>query len=388
MFKQVLYLLVFSILIAIEAIGQNRIVIKQGDTSYMYKVYNEWLFRDNLPDGHYTTYDDYSRDFISQEINIINGKKNGVENRYFSTSTEKYAIINWKDGKKNGTETHFNGNGTIDYILSFKNNELDGPIIDNWSEGERNYSGYYKNGYRDSIWTYYELESDTGYAVYKKYKYVNGIPYLYEAWNIFGKQTVFNGTGDLYGSFDTTNATHYVNGQKNGRLVDWNTDGIIVSSQYYKDGLLINDTTYFDDGTLKSISEYSYTTPKIDTSREWIDTYITECFFNNIEYNFTQLVDGYWVDYYSNKNKKYEGSYQRGKRIGTWYWCYPNGNKRMIVDYAKNKWQHFDTTGKLVSKIRNEYLTNLTEHDWYLTQSLLNSVVTLYSSQPGGLSEK
>lgn len=44
-------------LIQDKASGQDTIWVKKGNKKYMAQVDREWLFKDNLPDGHYCSYD-------------------------------------------------------------------------------------------------------------------------------------------------------------------------------------------------------------------------------------------------------------------------------------------------------------------------------------------
>ncbi|WP_460562338.1 toxin-antitoxin system YwqK family antitoxin [Ferruginibacter profundus] len=381
--KSTLILLFSLTLILTQAFGQKPFWIKEGNSRYMYKVQGEWLFKDSLPDGHYCSYD-ATKKFISVEVSFRHGKKDGIENRYYIHDKDKYATIEWKNGLKNGTEKYFNTNGTIQYKLTFKNGILNGYCEVNWSEGEKNYNGYYKMGYRDSIWTYYDnsnKSNDTSdYWVARQYKYVNGKKYLLSAWNKKGTQVLFNGTGSLestdYDSF--TNVNNYKNGLRNGNWIETNPDGTLYNEKTYKDNLLVKEIEYYDSNKVASISEWEYTDPeKIDTIKSWIDTYITNIFYSEIVFKNTPVQNGHWLSYYENGMKIYEGDYHHGKRVGTWIWYYRNGRQRIIADYARNTWQHFDTAGSLKSNYANEYLTLLTDEFWFLNQRLDASTIIL-----------
>lgn len=365
-----------------KASGQDTIWVKEENKKYMVQGHGEWLFKDNLPDGHYCSYDYGDKKFPSVEVSFVNEKKEGIENRYYSYSKEKYAVVNWHNGKKNGIETHYNGNRTIRHILTFKNNTLDGYFVINWSEGERNYKGFYKNGYRDSIWTYYEtgnkFRDTSDYWISKQYHYRNGKRYLISAWNKNGLQTLTNGIGTFTDSSYYKTVTTYFNGMKNGKQSTTKPDGTTGNERIYKDDLLINEIEYYDSNQVANISEWSYPLPaKIDTAEEWIDTYITDIFYNAISYEFSPVRNGHWLAYYHNRKIIYVGNYNDGKRIGTWNWNYLNGKQRIAVDYSKNTWQHFDTTGKSISNFTGEYLTDLTNGSWFLNQKLEDKTITL-----------
>jgi antitoxin component YwqK of YwqJK toxin-antitoxin module len=364
--------------------GQDTIWVKEGKKSKMYQVDGEWFFKDNLPDGHYCSYYDKEK-YIAVEVTFKNGKKDGIENQYFSYSDDKYATITWKNGKKNGAEIHYNGDGSIDYLLLFMDNELNGPFEVNWHDCVTDYKGFYKNGYRDSIWTYYDTgnkyQDTTDYWIDAQYLYKDGRPFLISKWDKHGLKTIVDGKGiDINKQYSYIITTNYENGMKNGEEILSNLDGTFIKNSIYKDNLLSKEIIYYDSNKVSSISEWCYNIiPKVDTIRSSIDTYITDIYYNEIEYNYTPVKNGHWVYYYSNGNKIYEGNYLNGKRIGVWYWGFPNGKPKVIGDYSNNNWQHFDTTGKIISQLKMEYLTLLTENAWELTKPLEESVIILNS---------
>lgn len=361
--------------------GQDTIWVKEGDKKYMINTHSRWIFKDHLPDGHYCSYDGERKGYISVEFTLVNGKKEGVENRYFSFSKEKYATVEWHNGMKNGVETHYNGNNTIWYTLNFKDNVLNGYFEINWSEGEKHYQGFYKNGYADSIWTYYEnskFGDSSGDWMSKQIRYINGRSFLISAWNKQGHQAIANGKGILIDSSYYNTTTVYLNGMKNGKQVLTTLDGMLIREETYKDDMLINEVLYYDSNRFARISEWSYSlSPIIDTQKRWIDTYITDIFYNEISFNYSATPNGYWVAYYPNGVKTYEGHYDKGMRVGIWGWNYENGMPRITADYSTGTWQHFDSTGKLVSNFAGEYITLLTDDNWFLNQKFEDQVIIL-----------
>ena len=363
----ILTLLLFSTLV----FGQKTIRVQEGDKTKMIFEKGEWFFKDKLYDGHYVSYRGKDTSVIAKEVFIKNGKKNGMESRYYFESKQKYAEINWEDGRKNGVEVHYNGNGTIDHLLTFEKGELNGLCIVNWTSGAKRYKGFYENGFRYSVWTYYDQEENrmdsANYRLSEEYKYQNGKPLLLSAWNKSGRQIVANGNGNGFS-----------NGLKNDRQVDEKEDGALENEKYYQDGLLIKEIIYYDSNKVASISEWSYPfPPKIDTNRAWIDTWITDIFYNEVTYTYKAVKNGHWIAHYPNGVKIYDGDYRDGKRIGVWTWNYKNGNARLIADYSKNTWQHSDTTGEIISGMSNEYLTLLSDDYWFLNQRLDTNTVIL-----------
>lgn len=276
----------------------------------------------------------------------------------------------------------YNGNGTISHSLTFKNNTLNGYCVVNWSEGESRYDGFYKNDYRDSIWRYYdgnnEIIDKPKYRLARECKYEKGIEILISAWDKHGVQTVKNGNGFIVEEGDYYKVTEYSNGLENGKEETKRKDGTLIKEKYYKDGLVVKELNYFDSNKVSAISEWVYPfPPKIDTNRAWIDTWITNIFYNSIEFEYLAFKNGYWVAHYDNGVKIFEGNYLDGKRIGIWEWKYKNGNTRIIGDYNKGTFEHSDSTGKVISKLKREYLSLLNDDNWFLNQKLDTSTVKL-----------
>lgn len=358
--------------------GQAIIKVKEGDKSKMVFEKGEWYFRETMPDGHYITYSDNDTTFITKDVFIKNGKKDGLESRYAFRSKQKYAEINWLNGIKNGEEIHYNGNRTISSLLTYNNGELNGLCIVNWSEGAKRYKGYYKNGFRDSIWTYYDHEKSridsANYWLSKEFKYQNGKEVLISAWDKEGNQIISNGNGVIKDSDYYTTSTEFINGLKNGKQETLKNCGTLDNEKYYKDGLLIKEILYYDNNKVASISEWSYPyPPQIVTSKAWTD----DIFYNKVEYEYQAVRNGHWIAYYQNGVKIYEGDYVDGKRTGVWIWNYKNGNNRINANYNKNSFKHFDTKGEPFSKMSNEYLTILNDGYWFLNQRLDTTTVVL-----------
>jgi antitoxin component YwqK of YwqJK toxin-antitoxin module len=362
-----------------KASAQDTIWVKDDDEKFMEPGSFSMRFRSNLPDGHYCAY--YGdKKFVKVEATFVNRKKEGVETAYGSRSTEIYSIVTWHKGRKNGQEIWFNGNGTPRYILNFRQNKLDGYCEVNWIEGEKYYCGFYRNGFRDSIWTYYANDNKiSSLFVWKsrQYKYNKGKKYLISAWDKNGVQTITNGNGLLTDSGYEKTTTPYLNGLKNGKSITTRHDGTLACERIYKDNLLIQDVLYYYNESLAVIYNWKYmSAEQIDTVKNWVENVSGET-FNEILFTNLNVPTGHWIAYYPNGTKIYEGNYKDGNRTGTWYWFYENGKPRITADYSKNDWQHFDETGNLISNIKNEYLSVLTNGYWFLNQELGDKTIML-----------
>ena len=381
----------FCFVCLLPAKAQRIIWVEEGDKGFMHKVNGEWQFNDSLPDGHYIAYA-YGKGIPSIDLVYRNSKKEGMESRYYAGGKDKYETITWKNGLKNGTRTGINTNGTIGHIMNFNDGVLDGYMEVNWREGEKNYNGFYKMGFRDSVWNYYSSNDQTGskekFRKYRQYKFVNGKRYLVSAWNNRGKQTVKNGTGftEMNNEDDALGVEHFENGLRNGiQKTKINLDHYCLFDckespveRVFRNDLLVRETAYYGGSDIAYQSTWIYDGEgKADTMNFPNEIEIDNTYFKHISFKNTPIRDGHWIARFENGVKKYEGDYDHGKRTGVWIWNYQNGMTRIIGNYATNTWQHFDSTGQLKSDLKNEFLTLLNDHGWISNGPLDSSIVIL-----------
>jgi antitoxin component YwqK of YwqJK toxin-antitoxin module len=81
------------------------------------------------------------------------------------------------------------------------------------------------------------------------------------------------------------------------------------------------------------------------------------------------LREGYWEYWYSNGQKKVEGSYKNGKKEGKWVYYYPSGKIRIIANYKENEmdgtniWYYENGQKKKEAVFRNGVYLEKTEWD-------------------------
>lgn len=385
--------LILALLFSFQLLySQDTTWVKVADSTMMYKERGEWHFNDGLADGIYCSYyQETNKKVVSIIATFKNGVKNGIETRHFFGGAP-YGIIPWANGKKHGEEKHFNPNNTLGYSVVYSNGLLNGPFAINWGMGQKHYDGFYKNGFADSIWTYYEnpstIFSDAkDYTISEQYRYISGVEYLWNSWNKDGVQEVVNGNGTVI-SKDVlkTVIAIYKDGLKDGDRIELREKNVRYGDGYtppdkkvstYKHDLLVKEVLQYGD-TAKEIIEYSYPfPPDIDTADAWIDQNITDIFYKEIQVKNKPQLHGFNTLVYKNGVVAYEGNYADGKRIGKWVWHYKNGNQQMAVDYDTGTYTHYDSTGKQVSKIATEYLTALTGTTWYANNGIGDKNFTL-----------
>lgn len=384
--KQTLLIIILFVNSFLTLFGQDTILFPYRDTTYMYYDRGAKL-KPNLKDGHYIAYRTFPKKDTTEfifEVTIINGLKEGVELCYTYKTQKIFWEINWKNGMKNGIERKFNENGSLEYLLTFKNDTLDGLCIKNWLSGAKYYKGYFKNGLKDGTWYYYENEDgknndSTNYWLNEEYEYHNGNAVLVNIWNSEGEKVIKNGSGLLKTeTFNGINFTPYIDGLIHGYEIEYDkTNNDTLLKKYYQQGYLLSETKYLNN-KLISYKEWGYNEPrKTDTVLNPLDQWLFDIKYLKLDFSVNPIPNGNRIEYYDNFQVKYSGKYEMGKRIGYWVWYYQNGTERIKVDYNKNKWEHYDSTGKKTSTFKGEFLTKLTEHEWFLNESIDSNFVTL-----------
>ena len=356
--------------------GQKRILLKYGDQKMMTKHGGDFIFKNNLPDGHYICSFTNDTNRIAKEL-IVSKKK----------SKQVYIEYDYSNFK------------ALTHMFTLKNGELDGPFVINWFDGKKKISGYFKNGYPDSIWTYYsnhKMNSSIDTINHWKEKEIrkkDGISYLITAWDANGKQMITNGNGTFVKNNGTImTSTTYKNGLKNGIEKEIVVDSSITfnnryypSENYYVDGLLTKETLYYYSNNIESISEWTYlNSPKLDTIRSIIDGDILDFNCYQINFKYYPIRNGHWVAFYKNGNKVYDGNYSNEQRVGIWNWYFEDGEKKVTADYKNNSWLHYNNSGKVISNQNCEYLTYLCEGMWDFSDDS-NDTISILIKGPMGI---
>jgi antitoxin component YwqK of YwqJK toxin-antitoxin module len=376
-----------------------------SDTLHQTPQYGLYTFRDSMPDGHYMVYSMYDSTALSSELTYKNWVKNGMESRYYFRSTEKYKEVSWAGGKKNGRETHFD-NQEITKQYTYRNDVLHGPCL---VPGD--FSGFYKNGFRDSTWQFYEGLNDYSNPqpewLSREYFFRQGKEFLVSAWDMDSKQTAKNGTGTLITyRYGKKTITAFRDSLRNGKTISYHSDDmgpynkasttynrkIVANVEFYTNDNLSGEIIHSceDSCRLLRVSGWTWLPTGIwDTMR--LDDYLllpdniymmNDFPSDKIDQVYDQKRSGKWERYFPDTKKSFEGNYELDKKVGIWKMYYPDGKLKIVGDYEKNEWKHYDEEGKIASEFKGEYLTPLME-GWDLIQTLDTAVVLLIKDYPG-----
>lgn len=369
-------------------LAQDTIWVKHGNCDKMYYENDSWFFKNILPDGFYCSYKDDGKTCVLTQATLKNGKQ-GVE---YSRNKcgEISAKINWVSGQKEGEVVFYNPDGSSNYTITYKNGIANGRFTIHWPQTTQHCEGFIKNGLTDSIWTFYDSTQ-----IVKQIKYINGREHLWNSWNENGEHVIVNGSGQIneYTNTLDTILTAYENGLKIRYINKANPDSYWFDSETpyvlfgdmpakyvereYIDGKVIKETLlYWNKG--KKITSYLYPRPTtIRPVESWVNVLGEDLRCMENEYTDYPTFNGFTTLVFETGAVAYEGNYKDGKRYGHWAWYYPTGKKRMEIDYDKNTFAHYDSTGKYLNNKKVDYLTFLTSNTFYITTGLENKNLVL-----------
>ena len=141
-----------------------------------------------------------------------------------------------------GKFTYYYNTGDIKSVVDFTNDGIIGRSTTYYKNGKLMSVGKYINQKKDSVWFYYLNEASN--PLISLETYVNGI---LEGESI----TYYTETGE------PAEIVTYKNNEKNGRLIKYFPDGVLMTESSYKDGLPEGDFKhYHPDGKIQIIGKY------------------------------------------------------------------------------------------------------------------------------------
>jgi antitoxin component YwqK of YwqJK toxin-antitoxin module len=315
-----------------------------------------------------------------------------------------------------------------------------GEVFELYDNGNKKRDGYYKDGLMDGVWTnYYDNGNKRFTDYYKENNYVdteffdedgslkNPITYKKELFfgnnnKLHGKYVVYDENGIIirswsfkdnkeeglwYNKGDYTSYPYvdYRGTYKNGKMVGkWkitrNNDGQpssndeswelyhnnkgsnikvsdrsdlikLTGSSYHlqnfieSDSVLIDQLVYYDHGVKKYVNQYE--NGQLISRKKW-DYYLNKQKKEEKTYNSEGWENGLWIQWYENGQKKeqltykngywdglhsnwyengqkrYEGVYNQGIENGLETWWYENGQKKEQLTYKNGNWDGLYTS--------------------------------------------
>lgn len=380
--------------------GYNKFYYENGELS------SEGNLKDGKPEGYWknyyptgllksegnrlnheldSTWKFYSEEgVLTEEINYQNGQRSGVTNTYnkegFLESTVPYSDdvksgvgftyytnggvhteTPYDHGKENGKAYEFNPQGEIIAIRSFRNGILTRQEIINRRNRDGQKTGLWKEFYegrtvmREGRYTndlkngYWKEYSEKGVLLQtQKYEMGKLIEDAEELTNLDVRSQYYEDT-DGQLKFRGT----YRNGEPHGTHLWFNEDGSVDSAQIYKNGRLIARGRMDASGLRQGPwVEYYYPSGEVRAEGEYVDGYKV----------------GKWVYYYKSGIVEETGSYSKsGLPTGDWKWYYEN--KQLLREETfrngkENGWMiEYNDTGMVIAK--GEYVDGREEGEWF-----------------------
>ncbi|MES2798381.1 MAG: hypothetical protein V4638_00065 [Bacteroidota bacterium] len=259
-------------------------------------------------EGEMSTY--FSTGRVKEWYNFKDGLKNGPFEEF---SIYGYQLLtgSFKNGEKDSTWTYHYYTGDIEKISTYAAGKLNGPYKYFYDTGVLNVEGSYKDGKKEGEWTWYTnqgqrdqqggFKDDLQHGLWT-YWFPNGqVSYTahYTDGKKSGEWSYFyqNGAKFKVGSFD--------NDEKNGNWKTWYENGNLLMNGDYLNGKEQGKwDNYWENGTLKN----------------------TTTFKNG-------NMSGDWLSYYPSGKLKLTGVYKDNFKTGKWINYFENGNVKDEVTY-------------------------------------------------------
>lgn len=227
-------------------------------------------YKNNLKDGEWTYYEKDGTVF--KKGNYTNDLKNGKWETWYEDGTLLMSGM-YKAGLEDGVWVNYWENGKEKNIATFKKGKLEGKWVSYFPSGKLKLSGEYKNGYKTGEWTdYFENGKPKDIGNYKVVKIKSKVEYgpmkdfeSFESvkdgkWQSFSqkdyklieegeyKDGEKHGTWYAYwpGGKIPSVVSNYKNGKLEGKMIEYDRRGNIVSETEYKDGLKHGKMKIFD----------------------------------------------------------------------------------------------------------------------------------------------
>ncbi len=318
--------------------------IKQEGYFYLNRqdsIYKEWNesgklvvkghYKMNQPIGKWSYF--YADGRQKSEEEVIQGV-NHLVSFWLPDSAHTQTII---DGT--GELSTYYTTGTVKEWYNYKNGLKDGPFEEISIYGYPTLTGFFKEGEKDSTWTYAYYTGDTE----KISNYKNGV--------LHGEYKYFYDSGKLnvHG--------YYSEGKKTGKWVWYTNKGTRDMEGNFQDDQQHGDWTYwYPTGELSYTAHYT----KGMKSGEWTYFYKNGKKFKQGTFKDDEK-NGLWQTWYENGNLLMSGNYKAGKEEGEWNNYWENGNLKNKTTFKagvmNGEWLSYYPSGspKLTGKYENNF---------------------------------
>ncbi len=179
----------------------------------------------------------------AQSLNQVNanGEKDGKYIKFYDNDKMKYEG-QFRNGVPYGVFTHYFNTGKIKAVVHFSDDGIISRTKSYYNNGNLMAEGKYINKKKDSTWNYYLDE--TANPLISTETYING--------SLSGKSSTYYAD-----SGNPAEIVMYKNNLKNGKLLKYFPDGVLMTESYYIDGEPHGDFLhYHPDGSIQIRGKY------------------------------------------------------------------------------------------------------------------------------------
>lgn len=330
-----------------------KVPYKNGKVDGKVLVYNNGIlsrsiYYENGEAGSGDLIDYHSIGTVNIKVPLVDGKANGTFKSFYD-SGELFRTGEQKEGELSGARITYFKTGQVSYKEQYVEGELNGEYISYYRDGQVEVKGQYEDGNKIGKWEYFfrngnenriqnfdergkenGLETSFTKAGWKisEHSYDNGIVAAYKFFNKEGE--VLSEGERKGGALDYV--SFYQNGIKSAEG-SYNKDGMHGEWKYYDYNGALERIENFKDGI--RVGEYISNFPNGDVE---------------IKYQFNEEgeSEGYYRNYYRNKDLFRQGYLLESKRDGPWETYRRNGELRSTNFYSDLKQQGFSTSYDVV----------------------------------------
>ncbi|NVK03452.1 MAG: hypothetical protein HWD92_01460 [Flavobacteriia bacterium] len=290
---------------------------------------------------------------------FVNNRRSGLA-KYFYPDGSIERWVPFVDGREEGKGYHFTPEGTVDAILTFQAGVLTREQEINrtnrlglkqglWVDFHRNMQPRVEGTYRDDLkhgyWKYYQRNGN----LIRIEHWILGV--LQEGDDQTTKMEVRRTIHPSTGEIATIGA--YQDGEREGVHQQFDEDGNPISSQLFRDDILLAEGMYDDRGRRQGEWKYYYP----DGTLKAIGDYADDLRMNQ------------WKYYYEDSTLEQEGRYYYDAPDGTWRWYFENGELRKEQQFRDGLENgpvvEYNDSNEVI--VRGQYIDGLESGIWEYT---------------------
>ncbi len=354
------------------------------------KIYSEGFLKNGKPEGYWKTYHPNGK--LKSEGN----RRNYLLDSTWIFYTEKgipSLTYTYSKGRKEGKKQTFDENGKLKREDIYVNDTLSGTAREFYVNGSVQQTIPYKEGRENG--TGYEF--DTTGTIITIIEYKGGFVKNTERLNRRDANGLKQGVWkDFYPNGKVQIEGRYLNDKKNGYFKEYNQQGNLLSITKWENGVLVNNppelatietvTTRHPNGKPKEVGNYKDGVPEgvfkqYDTSGVIIgsEQYKDGILIAEGVLDLKNLQQGHWKEYHETGELRAEGDYKNGVKIGDWIFYYPNGKTDQKGKYDNRGrptgiWKWYYDNGQLLREesykdgLREGMMTEYDEKGNVITQ--------------------